>query len=758
MSIFTLFASRLAVLAESGSGAGAQTSICADASSSNLHPRYILNGRHLILGDENWAPYNTFDKVNSKWEGYNSDLIDQISLLLGFTFEIRDFRATAPTDVWSVPAADGGGRYNAYLRGFAERRAAQAELDLLLSYWTVNTYRRSVPNLLMLSPHAQGSTPLLVTNSVDKNLVIARPELPFTSAIRVALMPFTGVAWGVLAAIVALSTVVLAFLEWQQDDFESARSRGGGCLDALSISFFLSTMLVAQAGGHVPRTRLGGMFMGFFSLFIFMVVIVYGSVLTAGLTTASINHASQGGITSLTDLIASGNAACIRANDGNRRRLRNQYASTGLKFDVLENVVHDGVTIDGDVEMLRRMRAPRSESERCHAAVVTSGVYGKWTAAPVSTARRQQLDLLTAAYGLTPNQTLLSSLASTQCGKVNSVDSFDSYGGKTASWVTRTDTTCVQRAFEWALAHLYSEGSLAQLEARWFNTYCRQAPPPTPGAEADEPVASIEDAVAEGGSAWIDQGAVGISELSGICFFWAVGTALTVVGLSLGMGGKQEYDEQKAALRRQVSRTGTAGRSVSRTVSRTVSRSVSRKVNRKATLDALPPPPGLHEHPDDEGLAAAGAAAAAGGEGREDGKGGHSPSALEGRRRGHLTKLKQSPGRRSGSGTPPVSNLGGCGGRCRGSSESLSPAEHVESESPYLDAARLPPPNVSVGTSEGKTRAPERSCMRSGKKRCSFAPAHGEVSETASLPHGGGMGARAAAGVAAENPRDQMSA
>ena len=93
--MITLFASRLAVLAESGSGAGAQTSICADASSSNLHPRYILNGRHLILGDENWAPYNTFDKVTSKWEGYNSDLIDQISLLLGFTFEIRDFRATS---------------------------------------------------------------------------------------------------------------------------------------------------------------------------------------------------------------------------------------------------------------------------------------------------------------------------------------------------------------------------------------------------------------------------------------------------------------------------------------------------------------------------------------------------------------------------------------------------------------------------------------------------------------------------------------
>ena len=87
--MITLFASRLAVLAESGSGAGAQTSICADASSSNLHPRYILNGRHLILGDENWAPYNTFDKVTSKWEGYNSDLIDQISLLLGFTFDER---------------------------------------------------------------------------------------------------------------------------------------------------------------------------------------------------------------------------------------------------------------------------------------------------------------------------------------------------------------------------------------------------------------------------------------------------------------------------------------------------------------------------------------------------------------------------------------------------------------------------------------------------------------------------------------------
>ena len=129
--------------------------------------------------------------------------------------------------------------------------------------------------------------------------------------------------------------------------------------------------------------------MGFFALFTFVSVVIYGSSFTAALTAASVNKNSAIAGHTVRSLIDQSRTVCIRERDGNFRRLRNKYASQGLTFTRVQSpITTDGATIDGATEMLRRMRMPRYASERCHAAVITQGVYDKWTASGVSEERQ----------------------------------------------------------------------------------------------------------------------------------------------------------------------------------------------------------------------------------------------------------------------------------------------------------------------------------------------------------------------------------
>ena len=520
-------------------------------------PRFMLTGKHLIVGDEHWPPYSSIDRASGTWEGFDHDLIDAVANLLGFTYTIMEFNAQPPV----AQTNDDGAilsRYNAYLHDLED---GALPADLLMSYWTINAERRSMKDLIMLSPHAEGATPVLsyIPAPVE---ALGRPTLPFADAVKVATLPFTLRAWLTLLGILFISTVTMGLLEWHADaksnteDAKASKERKSHLGSFISASFYFSTQLIAQAGGHKPKSRLGGMFMGFFALFTFVSVVIYGSSLTAALTAASVNKNSAIAGHTVRSLIDQSRTVCIRERDGNFRRLRNKYASQGLTFTRVQSpITTDGATIDGATEMLRRMRMPRYASERCHAAVITQGVYDKWTASGVSEERQGYANVIAAHFGLAGS--VNASLARSQCGELDTVDAFDTGRGKTASWVTTSRGLCVGRAFDWAISNLVMEGTLAEIEARWF-----------PRAHACASSANRTGAE----EAWTNEGlSVDVDELMAIIIFWTVGLLLTAVGWLLP--GSHEVIEQgrlsdslKRA-RRSVIEQGRLSRSLAQRVS-----------------------------------------------------------------------------------------------------------------------------------------------------------------------------------------------
>ena len=515
----------LVALAVFGQGSGPvwqQGAICDGTTAQN--PRFMLSGKHLIIGDESWPPYNMLTSSGT-WEGFNMDLLEAISSLLGFTYTMMDFTAQPPIKQTTDDGATIS-KYNAYLHDLED---GNLEADLLMSYWTVNTYRRGMKDLLMLSPHADGATAVLVYK--PEAATSSRPPLKFGDAIMVALMPFTPTAWVLIVAVIVASSVIIVLLEkravtpdgkrlLEQSPIATEPSKKtctSGICASISDSFYQSTMLIAQAGGHDARTRLGGLFLGFFAMFIFLIVIIYGSSLTAGLTAASVNNGASTGVLTIDALIAGGHSVCIREHDSNRRRLRNKYAKDGLTFQsVASPITTSGVTIDGSTEILRRMLMPRSDAnEACTAGVVTNGLLGKWLAPGASAQRQGHLDIITAHYGLSGTASSnISELALSQCGVLDTVDTFDVDRGKTASWVTTVPSSCVGRAFDWALSHLAMEGTLAEIAARWFpRGPCRAAN----ATQSDVAWTSFENSI-------------DVDELSGAFLVWLLGTLLTGFG------------------------------------------------------------------------------------------------------------------------------------------------------------------------------------------------------------------------------------
>ena len=496
--------------------------------SDHLEPRFVLSGQHLVVGDENWAPYNLQDG-SGQWSGFNVDLMDTISILLGFTYEFRNFRANPPSNVTAVPAAQGGGMYNAYLRDLAEHHPSQLEFDMFASYWTVNTYRRSIPGLVIFSPHAEGATPVLVTN--PPVMRSARGGLDLSSSLHTAYLPFELSTWLLIILIMMLSAFILAFIERKQHDFKNTDTWS----DTIAHSLYLSVMLFAQQGTHQPRTRAGGVFNSFFAFFMMLVVVVYSAALTAGLTVEGVGRQlTPSGILGVDDLIRQGRPACIRALDSNFPRLSNLYMGSGLEFNALYAAPDANYTTD--IDMLRRLRAPRFESERCHAVVATSGVVGRWMAPGTDHERLDDVRVLAAELGLESNASEVLALADSQCGGVAVIENFDvSNRGKTAAWVTRADTLCIARAFDWALAYLSTAGTLRNLDVQHLST----------GRACGSNVT-----VGQSGASAEPEGfrSMRVQELLGILIIWGVGFALTVVCMAtpsvFGHGyeyhGKQE--------------------------------------------------------------------------------------------------------------------------------------------------------------------------------------------------------------------------
>ena len=101
--------------------------ICNGVNYSSMASKDMLRGKHLRVLDTKWAPYATPDPSAAKgWVGLDIDLLNNLSWLLGFTFQVHDMGYPGEGESWTDVA----------LR-------AQHHGDLLASYWSPSDERRN---------------------------------------------------------------------------------------------------------------------------------------------------------------------------------------------------------------------------------------------------------------------------------------------------------------------------------------------------------------------------------------------------------------------------------------------------------------------------------------------------------------------------------------------------------------------------------------------------------------------------------------
>lgn len=163
--------------------------ICNGVNYSSTPAQDMLKGKHLLVFDTKWAPYATPEPEAPKgWVGLDVDLLDHISWLLGFTYEIQDMGYPADGETWTDVA----------LR-------AQYHSDMLASYWTPQPERRN--GATMFRGHLDLST-VLVARREDASIADQRLT-SLTSWAR----PFSAQLWTSFVLLIILSGVIDWYLE-----------------------------------------------------------------------------------------------------------------------------------------------------------------------------------------------------------------------------------------------------------------------------------------------------------------------------------------------------------------------------------------------------------------------------------------------------------------------------------------------------------------------------------------------------------------
>ena len=164
--------------------------ICRDlnlSASSTEGASTLLSGKHLRVSNTEWRPYAWHDATSpSGWRGYDFDVLDQLSWLLNFTYEVEDLGSLA------------SGNYSSWTELLVDK---VWEADLVLSYWVPDQERAS--RAVLLRGHLDLSTVFVAQREVAHGKSLNEY---FTSWAR----PFD---WSLWLAVVAL-VVVSGLVDW----------------------------------------------------------------------------------------------------------------------------------------------------------------------------------------------------------------------------------------------------------------------------------------------------------------------------------------------------------------------------------------------------------------------------------------------------------------------------------------------------------------------------------------------------------------
>ena len=147
----------------------------------------MLLGRHLKIYEVDWPPFATPDPSAARgWRGFNIDMIERASVLLGFTFELHELSMTPSESDWTQ----------------ALLRAAPTS-DLVLSYWARREDRLDA--ITMLAGHMDMSATLIARLEPRQSTIVDSMLSPFR--------PFSADLWLLLLAVIMIAGVVDYMLE-----------------------------------------------------------------------------------------------------------------------------------------------------------------------------------------------------------------------------------------------------------------------------------------------------------------------------------------------------------------------------------------------------------------------------------------------------------------------------------------------------------------------------------------------------------------
>ena len=183
-----------------------------------------LRGKHLRVADLVWAPFASKDaSTPTGWRGLDIDLIDHMSWLLGFTYDVHDMGYPSAGQTWTEHVV-----------------VKQYDYDLVMSWWSNNAERRA--RAVQMKGHLDLS-PVLVAR-------IEMPEEAFNvESFTSWAAPFSWQLWLLVVSLVLTSGAV---------DWFAERDHAKG--HKLSSSLYEYTAGVLWGGFEHPLSKTSGLY------------------------------------------------------------------------------------------------------------------------------------------------------------------------------------------------------------------------------------------------------------------------------------------------------------------------------------------------------------------------------------------------------------------------------------------------------------------------------------------------------------------
>ena len=245
------------------------------------HVQDILRGRHVVAGECDYAPFGMPSTTHaSGWSGIDISIMDRLSTLLGFTYEIREF-----------PCVLSGPNHTTWTDILVE---AANNNDVVLNYWD-NQPERWDHGVLMLPGH-YGNSYNLVSN------VVARQNDAWYRSFYSYMDPFDFTLWFALGGVVLFSGVVDFLVERKHVDTK------------LTASLYEYAAGLMWGGFEYPLSKFSAIYQLILGFFVLVIVSSYTANLASFIT---ISARPTAAVSRLDDAVSSNGriGICADASD-----------------------------------------------------------------------------------------------------------------------------------------------------------------------------------------------------------------------------------------------------------------------------------------------------------------------------------------------------------------------------------------------------------------------------------------------------------